>query len=334
MRLALPLASILGLALAISLIAYYGLGSVAVAVTSVGWGALLVALVRVVETSGAGLAWWFVLPGASRPLIKTCMLLRWLREAINSLLPVAQVGGDLIGARLLTFWSVPGGTAGASVVVDIFVQTVSQFFFTLIGLACLIQAGGDTAIVRWVAIGLAILAPALIGFFVAQRFGGFHLLERGMLHLAKDPRWAALAGVSSLNERLQQIYREPARVAVGFAIHFAIWFVGVLEVWIALRFMGYPVDYRTALVIESLGQAVRGAAFVVPGALGVQEGGFIALCAVFGIPAPTAIALSLVKRLPEVALGLPGLVIWQWLEGRNLLRRAKRDRDDAARAHS
>ena len=115
-----------------------------------------------------------------------------------------------------------------------------------------------------------------------------------------------MGGVASLNQRLLEIYRNPVRLGLGFAVHLGIWFFGVLEVWIALRFMGYPVDYRTALVIESLGQAVRGAAFVVPGALGVQEGGFIALCAVFGIPAPTAIALSLVKRLPEIALGHPG----------------------------
>jgi putative membrane protein len=321
----LILAAIVGLALVIALIAYYGAASVLDAVAAVGWGAALVTLVRVAETSGAGLAWWLALPGVGGGLIRICMLLRWLREAINVLLPVAHVGGDLIGARLLTFWGVPGGTAGASIVVDLFAQTVTQFFFTLIGLACLVQAGGDTAIVRGVVIGLAILGPALIGFFVAQRFGGFHLLEKALLHLAKDPKWAALGGVASLNDRLQDIYRRPLGLSLCFAMHLAIWFFGVLEVWVALHFMGYPVDYRTALVIESLGQAVRGAAFVVPGAIGVQESGFIALCAVFGIPAPTAIALSLVKRLPEVALGLPGLVIWQGIEGRNLLRSPGQD---------
>ena len=83
--------------------------------------------------------------------------------------------------------------------------------------------------------------------------------------------------------------------------------------------MGHTVPYSTALVIESLGQAVRGAAFVVPGGIGVQEGGFVALCAVFGIPAPVAVALSLVKRFPEIVLGLPGLFIWQGLETRHLL---------------
>lgn len=322
MRLSLLIASLLGLALAVGLIAWYGFAPVLRAVEAVGWGAALVALVRVVETSGAGLAWWLILPDAPSRLARICMLLRWLRESINCLLPVAQVGGDLIGARLLTFWRVPGGTAGASVIVDLFVQTVTQFVFTLVGLACLVQAGGDTALVRGVAIGLAVLGPALVGFFLAQRFGGFRLVEHLVLRVAREPRWAALGGIASLNDRLQEIYRRPGRLAGAFALHFTIWFVGVWEVWFALRFMGHPVHYREALVIESLAQAVRGAAFVVPGALGVQEGGFIALCAVFGIAAPTAIALSLVKRLPEIVLGIPGLMLWQGFESRNIRRRA------------
>ena len=320
MRASLILAGLLGLGLATGLIGWFGAASVFDAVAAAGWGALVVVAIRCLETSGAGLAWWLVLPEARAPLLPVCLFLRWLRESINALLPVAQVGGELIGARLLTFWGVSGGAAGASVVVDLFVQTATQFVFTLVGLACLIQAGGDTAIVRGVAIGLAILGPALVGFFLAQRFGGFRLLDRALAAFTRNPQWAGLGSATSLHDRLQAIYAKKGRLALGVLVHLVIWFVGVFEIWTALHFMGHPVSYGTALVIESLGQAVRGAAFVVPGALGVQEGGFIALCAVFAIPAPTAIALSLIKRLPEIALGIPGLFIWQGLEGRRALR--------------
>ena len=61
------------------------------------------------------------------------------------------------------------------------------------------------------------------------------------------------------------------------------------------------------MLIESLMHAVRGAAFAVPGALGAQEGGLIVLCAIFGVPPEAALALSLVKRLPDLVLGVPGL---------------------------
>ena len=86
--------------------------------------------------------------------------------------------------------------------------------------------------------------------------------------------------------------------------------------------MGYPASFAEALVLESLGQAIRGAAFFVPGAIGVQEGGLVVLGAAFGIAPPAALALSLIKRAADVVVGAPGLVAWQVLESRRLLRRS------------
>jgi uncharacterized membrane protein YbhN (UPF0104 family) len=85
--------------------------------------------------------------------------------------------------------------------------------------------------------------------------------------------------------------------------------------------MGSPASYPEALVIESLMQAIRGAAFAIPGALGAQEGGLVAICAIFGVPAEAAIAMSLIKRVPDLVFGVPSLLGWQMLEGRVLLAR-------------
>ena len=99
--------------------------------------------------------------------------------------------------------------------------------------------------------------------------------------------------------------------------HLIGWFVGATEVWLVLNAMGHPLDYGDAVIIESLMHAVRGAAFAVPGALGAQEGGLIVLCAMFGVPPEAALALSLVKRIPDLVIGIPGLIGWQVLEGWN-----------------
>jgi uncharacterized membrane protein YbhN (UPF0104 family) len=104
-------------------------------------------------------------------------------------------------------------------------------------------------------------------------------------------------------------------------VHVSVWFIGVLEVLVALRLMGHPVSYADALAIESVGQAVHAAAFLMPGALGVQEAGFIAICSAYGIPAAEALALSLVKRVPELVLGLPFLFAWHAHEAKALIRR-------------
>jgi hypothetical protein len=75
-------------------------------------------------------------------------------------------------------------------------------------------------------------------------------------------------------------------------------------------------------VIESLAQAVRSVAFFVPGAVGVQEGGFVVVGALFGVPSDAALSISLTKRIRELGLGLPGLAAWQLQE--LLLRRERR----------
>jgi uncharacterized membrane protein YbhN (UPF0104 family) len=94
----------------------------------------------------------------------------------------------------------------------------------------------------------------------------------------------------------------------------------VLEVWIALAFMGHPIGIADALVIESLLHAIRGVAFAIPGALGAQEAGLVLLCGLFGIAPEQAIALSLVKRAADLVLGVPSLLGWQALEWRRVKR--------------
>ncbi len=117
-----------------------------------------------------------------------------------------------------------------------------------------------------------------------------------------------------LYENLRRLYGSRARVGAALLIHLAGWVAGTVEVWVALNAMGYSISFLDALVIESLAQAVRGAAFVVPGAIGAQEGGLIALGALFGIPAEAALALSLVKRVADLAVGLPSLALWNLME--------------------
>ena len=309
----------LGVLAVAALVAWTDVRSVGEVVASAGWGVALVVLARLVAVAGVGAGWYALFPARLRPQLSAAVLVRFIREAINTLLPLAGVGGELIGARLLTFYGVGAATAAASVIVDVMVQAGTQFLFALVGLAVLVALGGDETMVRVVAIGLALATPALLGFYIAQRRGGHRLAQAILTRLAGDRQWRALGAVDTLFERLRAFYADRAALVWGTVIHLAIWFIGVFEVWIALAFMGYPVTYAEALVIESLVQAVRSAAFAVPGALGVQEGGLIALCAIFGVPAEAALALSLIKRAADLVIGAPGLLAWQTLEGRRLL---------------
>jgi hypothetical protein len=99
-----------------------------------------------------------------------------------------------------------------------------------------------------------------------------------------------------------------------------------VEAWLALRLIGSPLGFGPVLVIESLLYAVRSVAFAVPNAVGVQEGAYVLLGAGFGLTPETALALSLLKRARDLAIGLPVLGAWQLVEGVRLRRRLDRSR--------
>ncbi len=303
---------------AAGLILWIGAGPVFGAVAAAGWGVLAVVVLRGVAVSAAGVGWFFLFPAGLRPTAWTCVLIRFLREGANALLPITQIGGEVIGARALTLRGAPAPLSAASVIVDVLVQAMTQFLFAAVGLAMLASMRDDDAVRGTVAIVIVVAVPALGGFYLAQRPVGQRTVKALLKRVVGEREWLPFGAIDALYARLAAIYANRRGVIITVFIHSSVWLFGVLEVWAMLAFMGYPCGYPEALVVESLMQAIRGAAFAIPGALGAQEGGLIVLCAIFGVPAEAAIAMSLIKRVPDVVFGIPSLVGWQVLEGRAL----------------
>ncbi len=320
MRILAPIAGIAGLALLTGLVAYYGFASVLAAVTSSQWGTALVVIARGCAVTAAGIGWWLLLAPTPRgPIV--FVGLRFIREAINALFPVAVVGGDLISARLLTQFATPGSLAVASVLVDIFIQVVCLLIFVLCGLGIVLDLVGAHRLSAVPFVMLAVAVPSVAGFFLALNFGAFGPVISGLVDFGKKRRWAVFT--LDLGGRLQEVWRNHRGLLASFAVHLAGVFFGASEVWIVLACMGYPVTPAEAIAIESLGQGSRAAVFVVPAGLGVQDGTLIAVSAIFGVPAEVALAMALIKRVPDLVFGIPGLLAWQALEGRRLLSATK-----------
>jgi putative membrane protein len=329
-----------GIAACVALSVWSGLGEVVNAIASVGWGMLGVALARAATVSIAGAGWWLLFPRGPSPAersaaerspekfrkipplgLGSAVLLRFIREGVNSLLPLTQVGGDIISARLLTFWGVPGALGAASIIVDVLMQAATQFLFAALGIMTLIALGTDATIAGAAAASLAVAAPLLGGFYIAQRRAGHRVLAFLLRQINGDGSWRLLGTVDAVYQHLSTIYaRRSGLTASGF-VHMTGWLAGVAEVLIVLHCMGLPASIGEALVIESLIQAVRGAAFAVPSALGAQEAGLILLCGIFQIPSDQALALSFIKRAADLVIGVPGLIALQILEGRRFTSR-------------
>ena len=212
--------------------------------------------------------------------------------------------------------------AAASVVVGITVSVATQIVFTLSGMALLFLVTGRGDLTRSMVVGTLVAVAAVGGFYVVQRIGMFRLMGAIVSHLTQSDAFRGLVQKGAvLDHEIRSIYGERRAIAASSLWNMFVWATGAVEVWIALRALNVPVTYPQAYILESALQGIRSAMFLVPGALGLQEGSFVVVGSMLGISAETALALAMIRRARELAFGLPGLLAWQWAEGRHWWKR-------------
>ncbi|MCJ7597518.1 MAG: lysylphosphatidylglycerol synthase domain-containing protein [Methyloceanibacter sp.] len=323
MKFGVILGAIAGLALATILVIHFGWREIVDAAVAAGWqGLLAITLIYSVCLVLTASAWQVVILDPPRNLFFSCLWSRWLRESVGNLLALLPTAGELAGARELTFHGVRPGMAGASTVVDLTLELASQIAFTLIGLVLLLTWYQGQELSFWLAVGIGALIFAAAGFILAQRKGLFSLLERLTEKIDVKWAWNDLPGGEGIHDSIQAIYRHHRRILAGGVLHLISWIVGAAEAWVALWYMGHPLPWADVLILESVAFALRTATFIVPSRLGVQEGGYVVLGAMFGLTPDVALALSLLKRAREIFTGVPCLIIWQGVESRRLMKRS------------
>jgi putative membrane protein len=318
------IAALAGLSLTVYVIIASGAAQVAHTMLLIGWWLLPITLFHLLPLSFSALSWRELLPAAGRPRAASIFRIRWIRESINSLLPVAGVGGDFASARLAHLQGVPGARAAASMVVDVTVGAATQVLFVLVGMWLLLMRSGEHSmrvVAYSVSIGAVVFLAGITGFLVVQHRGLFTGSAKFARRLLPE-RWLVefAAGASAIDDAVVATYRPGWRILRANILRFIGWTVGAGEVWLVLQSLGQPLGIADALIFESLESGVRVAAFMLPGALGALEGSFVLFGSLFGLPAEAALAIPLSKRARELALGVPGLFYWHWIEGRYFLR--------------
>ena len=323
----LIIAAVLGFSLVVYLVIESGTAEVAQAMLVVGWWLVPITLFHAVPLTLSALSWRELLPTASRPDPLIVFRIRWIRESINSLLPVAGVGGDVASVRLAHLKGVPGAQAAASVVVDTTLGVVTQLAFVLSGVLLLLMRSTERSslfVAAVVLIGMSVLFVAITAFVLFQHrglFAGFAKLTGGLL----PAKWLStfVPSASTVDEAVVTAYRSGSVMLRASLLRLVGWAAGAGEIWLVMQSLGQPVGIVDAYILESLGSGVRAAAFMVPGALGALEAGYVLFGALFGLAADIALVISLSKRVRELALGVPGLLVWHWIEGQYLLRRGE-----------
>jgi len=310
-----------GLLLFLGLLVTQGLPAILSTLAAAGWGLLAVALFHVIPLTIDAVAIRALYQrGQTQHGLIDAVLTRWIGESANSLMPAGQLGGPVFMARYLAQRGMPMAQSAAVITVSTTLQTFGQILFALLGVLLLgARAGGlsEHALRNMALAASGFLALQIVGFYYLQRRGLFSKLLQLATRLAGSQKWSGLMiQAQAIDAAVHATYSRNGPVAASFLASMVGWLVGAGEVYLILLFMGHPVSWVTALLLESLGQAVRGAAFAVPGALGVQETGYVLLAPFAGLTPDVALALSLAKRVRELLLGLPGLMYLR-LSGRS-----------------
>jgi putative membrane protein len=303
----------LGVLLFVGVLASQGLPAIVSTLALAGWGLVLVALFHLVPLALDAAAIRVLFDdGTARHSLRDAMLARWAGESVNSLMPAGQIGGPVLMARHLAQRGLALRDAAAVITVSTTLQTLAQIAFALLGVALLgAQAGhiSQHALRTSSLIASGLLALQVGGFYWMQRRGFFSKMMRTATRFAGKRDWSRwMSHAEAIDLTVQLTYGRGGPVAASFLLSSLGWLVGTGEVYLILQLIHHPVGWIDALLLESLGQAIRGAAFAIPGALGVQEGGYLLLAPLAGLPPDAALAVSLAKRAREILLGLPGLL--------------------------
>lgn len=304
------LAGLAGLCLLIWFAASLGFRNVGASLSQAGTGVFVVAGFHAVPLVLDALGWLTLTPVLVRSGWARFLAIRWASESINNLLPVAQVGGDVVRIHLASRGTASPVTVAAGVIVDFTGGFVAKILLAGASLVFLVVPGsaGNLANDLWYA--LAILTALGAAFLAMQAIPAIgESVRRGASRIGPRTVSAALLGIGNVSTAVAELYRERDRVAWSWSLRTLAWVVGAGEVWLGLWYLGSPIGLAPAIAFHGLSFLARSAGFFIPGALGIQEGGYVLIGTIMGIPAETALALALIRRARELLFGLPGLAV-------------------------
>ncbi|HEY6453915.1 MAG TPA: lysylphosphatidylglycerol synthase domain-containing protein [Steroidobacteraceae bacterium] len=238
-----------------------------------------------------------------------------VREGVDRLLPVASLGGSLVGVRLIRWRGLGTVPVSATIIVEILLTLMAVYLLGALATMILLALGTGASHWHVVAV-LALSLPIPVGSLLLLRYGS--VFQRMQHLLSPLVGLTGAQAATSLDADLRACLGRTRTLLLAGALQLVALISAALEIWWALRLFDHPISGPAAVMLEGLAQAVRHLAFIVPAGLGVQEAALVLFGHALGISTELALAVSAVKRMREVLCGLPPLLSWQWVEARRL----------------
>ena len=315
MRVLTQIGLALGLALFIGLLVWQGFMEVLHLLLDSGWYLLLLPLAWFPTLLPATQGWRQLFSAGQTPSFGHALLALWMGRAVNNLLPVASIGGEVVKARLLTIWGAGAAHAAASVMVDKAAQALALAGWALVGALLLLFLPDASELLPFTLGGILLLLLGAAGLIIVQRLGMLGALAGLAGRLVKhETREGVKFSAAEADRLTRELYDSKRRVLCATLYRLAALALHTLELWLACHLLGQPVSAPEALLLRSLTATLSDLAFIIPNAYGVQEGAFILIGALIGLDPEFCLALSLSLRIRDFIFDPAGLLALQQTE--------------------
>lgn len=313
---------LVGLLVLTWLIVWQGIDEIFELLAQTGFALLTLPIIWFPSLIAAVVSWHFLFPIKRIPPFKQLLLSLWMGRAINTLLPVASIGGEFAKARLLILWGHPGIDACASVLVDKTVQALALVPWAIIGTGLLVYLAIDNELAKLILLGTFLLSLGIVGFVIVQRAGMFGFIAQIIGKFNTSDGWGKITdNAHDVDALVMELYGNKKRFFIAIFWRTLGLILQTTEVWLACYLLGHPISIIEALMLKSLTSIITDIAFVIPNGYGVQEGGYVMLGALIGLSPEFSLAVSLATRVRELIVDLPGLLYWQHIETKYLLKK-------------
>lgn len=249
---------------------------------------------------------------------KDLLIIRLAGESVNLIIPSAAFAGEPLKAYFLKRHNISMIEGMASVVISRTIMTIAQIIFVMTGVVFFLYKLKITGSHLISSIAIILLGIPVIMFIVfIQKQGPFSFLLK-LLRLFRIKIRYIKEREDRLRELDKNIYlfygHNKKKAFYSFVYYFLGWVAGMIEVFLILRLLNIPVDTASAYIIESLSSAAKGVTSFIPGSIGGQEGGIIAIFASLKLSASIALTFGILRRLRELIWTGAGLFVLSKLE--------------------
>ena len=311
---------LLGALLLVFLIWESGPLKIAADLSLIGKGLAIVLALEFVVDWFHTLGWWFTFPPELREgTLSKLFFVRLAGTALNSTLPAGSVGGEPAKVYLLeNVFPVP--TTIATVMSSSLLFSLSKAGFIAVGMMLMLGSLHlSHDLVLALVAGFVVTIVAVIGFLSIQLWGFTRFSTSIMSRISLPERWSETLKwvLPKVDSEISTLYRtRPGDIALAICSHESAFVCGVLQVLLLLGWLGLPRSVGYSIAIESFAMLVGFVGFMLPGQLGVQEGGKVVIFTALGLPAAAGLTVGMAFRLISLAGAAAGLITLTVLKGK------------------